>query len=364
MNAERLHALLIVLSNEMNERAYVAKMQGLTTALQRMVAQSNAATQQALVQSRSALYSALTGSRTDAFSPAWRQMLDEIGADGLVGESLKNAVESILVNNQITLALAAQEVQHHQQKLEAFKNAIDQGLSAFRRFMIGDETLTPGACEIGILIPRDAVGNQLREFTEELRAWSVILSTISEVVSGKSDKLELRTISSSELLVFLQAAAPFAACFAVCVERVVALYKQLLEIRKLRHELHQQGLPEKATAAIDIHAGEMMAKEIDKIVKDIIKEYYKREDKGRKHELEIALQYSLNKIANRIDRGFCLEVRVAPVAKKEGQDPDTPEVQKAITTIQSLGEKLQYLKLEGKPILELPEEQGKSKKPE
>jgi len=84
-----------------------------------------------------------------------------------------------------------------------------------------------------------------------------------------------------------------------CVERVVALYKQLLEIRKLNQEIQQQGVPEKELSGIENYANNLMEKGIEKIAVEVIKEYHKKDDKERKNELTNAVRISLNKIANR-----------------------------------------------------------------
>ena len=99
---------------------------------------------------------------------------------------------------------------------------------------------------------------------------------------------------------------------------------------------------------------------IDKIAIEVVNEYHKTDDQGRKNELTNAVRISLNKIANRIDHGFSLEVRVAP-APKQG-DKENENVQRAIAAIQSATANMQFLKLECQPILRLPEGKEKSEK--
>ena len=123
--------------------------------------------------------------------------------------------------------MALKELQQLSQRLNAFQQALDQILAAFKQFKIGNEKLEPGECEIGMLIPRDAVGNNLNGFAQELKELIFVLNTFSEVATGTPDELSIKTISSSDLTVYLNAQAPFAACLAVAIERIVALYKQL-----------------------------------------------------------------------------------------------------------------------------------------
>ena len=76
------------------------------------------------------------------------------------------------------------------------------------------------------------------------------------------------------------------------------------------------------------------------------------------------MKISLNKIANRIDRGFNFEVRIEPPDKPLENAKQEKELQKAVGTIQGASENMQYMKLEGPPILALPEkvESGKGGK--
>ena len=359
MNAERLHAIVLSLSQEMSKNNVVGRMEELINALQRVVNQPHPSHQQSLAQSLKAMYAAVTDAPSDNFSPAWRQILREIDGEDMFGNPLKVDIENVFARNQITPAVALEELQQLHQRLQAFKNALDQISSALQHFKIGDEKLTPGEAEIGILIPRDAVSNQLLDFAKELKELSFILNTFSEVATGKKDDLVIRTISSSDLLIHLQAAAPYAACLAVSVERVVALYKQLLEIRKLKQEIEKQGVPDKETTGIENYANQLMEKGIEKIAIEVVNEHHKKGDKARKNELTNAVRISLRRFANRVDHGYNIEVRVEPLVKQEGQDKEEPELQGAIAAIQSASRNMQFMKLEGKPILSLPEGEEK-----
>jgi len=359
MNAERLHAIMISLHQEITKSNTVGKMQELIAALQSVVNQPHPSHQQALSNSLKAIYAATTDSASDAYSPAWRQILSELGGGELFGSSLKSEIENIFKRNQITPAVALEELQQLHKKLQAFKAALDQGIASLRHFKIGDERLAAGQCEIGILIPRAAVENSLVGFSEELKELSFVLQVFSEVATGKRDELSIKTISSSDLLVYLNAAAPYAACVAIAIERVVALYKQLLEIKKLHKELLGQGVPTTQVLGIEEHANQLMATGIEKVAADIIEQFYKDRDKGRKNELMNGVRISLNKIANRIDKGFNLEVRVEPLAKNETPTQEDVELEKAIEIIRSATANMQFMKIEGQPILKLPE--GKQK---
>lgn len=361
MNAERLHAIALVLNQEMTKTNVVGELQELITALQTVVNQPHPQHQQTLANNLKTVYSALTDTVSDSFSPAWRQLLSEIGGDDLFGSELKKGIQNIFERNQITPAVALSELQQLHNQLSSFKAGLDQLIASFRQFNIGDEKLPPGGCEIGMLIPRKAVDNSLPEFADELKELTFILNTFSEVSTGKKDGLSIKTISSSDLMVYLDAVAPFAACMAVAIERIVALYKQLLEIRKLHSDLRKQGVPEEQTSGIKDYANTLMENGVEKLSVEIVEKFYHRQDKGRKNELVTATKISLNRIANRIDRGYNLEVRVEPLQKPSQEDKGIKEVMETIQIIQAATKNMQFMKIDGPPILSLPEGKEKPK---
>lgn len=363
MNAERLHSLLAVLSTEIRENDTVTKMQALISALQNVINSPNGPNQQALAASIKTFYASTTKANTDALSPAYRQILHEIGGERYFGSPLREKVEEIFATNQITPAVALDELQQLFKRLQLFEKAIDQATSAFQHFDIGDESLKPGECEIGVLIPRKAVGNRLLDFSEELKDIGFLLNTFAEVATGRRDELSIKTISSSDLLVHLNAIAPYAACLAVAIERTVALYKQLLEVRKLRQDLKTQGVPDEQTSGIEKYANQLMETGIEKAAAEIVEDFYKVDDRGRKNELTTSVKISLNMLANRIDKGFNIEVRAEPLEENEEAE-DQEEVRSAVARIQSASSGMQFLKLEGQPILKLPEAKEKAKKKE
>lgn len=97
---------------------------------------------------------------------------------------------------------------------------------------------------------------------------------------------------------------------------------------------------------------------IRKIANEVITQYHKGQDEGRRNELENATVIALNKIANRIDNGFNIEVRVEPLPPATEKNKDDKNYQNQlinISNIQKHSKTLQYIKTGGQPILELNE---------
>jgi hypothetical protein len=351
MNAERLHAIAAALEKELSEREIIDTLQSLTSALNSAVQQNTPANQQQLVTARDAFYEAISDTPSDHFTPAWRQILVEMGGEKLFGTNLKLRVQQIIADNQMTPSVAHGELKEILEELKNFRDRLTELKTAFELFNIGAEELAPGAAEIGILILRAAVHDKLGDFTEELEEVEFILNTLSEVATGRKDDLKIRTVSSSDLIVFLYAAAPLACITAKVIDFVVGQYKKILDIKKVQLEIDRLELPVEISDKTKEHANKLMEKAIEEFSVTIINEF--KGDQGRKNELATAVKISLNAMANRIDRGFNFEVRIEPPDQNSKDKTDMTE--KAVRAVQAAAANMQYMKLEGPPILALPE---------
>lgn len=363
MNAERLHAAVLLLRDGMQEQNAIAGVQGLVQTLGQVTsARDQVALQQhqkLLGERLDALRAALSESRVHEAGPAYAQIFAEIGAANLLGRALQVRIDDVFAKNGITPTLAFEELNELLAELQWLKSAIDNCLTAFKAFEIGRETLEEGECEIGVLIPRADVASELVTFTKELKTMALMLNTFSEVATGKKEKLTITTLSSSDLLIYLKAGLPYAACVAVAIERTVAVYKQLLEIRRLRVELGRQGVPDESAAGIDKFANSFMTTKLDEVTDEIMKRFYKSKGKaGRKNELRNALGIALNILANRIDRGFGLEVRVGESEQTEEDEAVPGKDAQLVAAIRDAMRGMRFLVLEGRAVLALPEKAG------
>jgi hypothetical protein len=366
MNTERLHAITAALQADLTRTSVVSHLNQLISALSNQVSQPNQPQyQQQTSQFYTELLNRLEESDSNTYSPTWQQALEELGASELLGNELAEQIEDIFSRNQITPSVAQQELQALANRLQALSNAIDQLLAGFKSLNVGREDLNPGDCELGVLVPRAFVDNRLDKFAEELEELNRIFGVFAELSTGSRPSFEIKTISSTDLSVFLEVGAIVGACVATAVERIIALYKNLLEVRKLQGELVKQGVEKKNLKGLEDHASSIMDTGIDGLVKELLAEYKSKSDVSRKNELSIELKFALKKVANRIDRGFNIEVRMEeptmPAAEDAEADTEAKSLAKSHAKIQAASQNLQFLKLDGDPILQLAE--SKEEKP-
>ena len=358
MNAERLHAIIAALNAELKSSGVISYLDQLVSSLQNQVSQpAQPQYEQQTAQAYSQLLDALRKPDLNRFNPTYQQVLEELGATSIIGNALASTVEAIFGRNTITPTIAHQELSQIQATLHNLQAAIDQLTAAYGALGIGKEDLSAGECELAVLVPRAFVENKLELFGEELQKLNKIFGVFAEIATGERPSFAIKTISSSDLSVYLELAAIIGACVATAVEKIIALYKSLLEIRKLLGELSEKGVEKENLKGLEDHANGIMDKGIGVLVEELIQEFCQTTDTGRKNELSIELKYSLKKIANRIDRGFNIEVRMQAPAPIPDADPEADEHGKSIGSLHArilaAAQTMQFLKLEGPPILSL-----------
>lgn len=359
MNAERLHAVCLEVNEAIESEDLVSKLSSVTNALQDLVNQPAASNyQMALSAALDTLYASLRNFPTDDFSPAWRQVLYDIGGADVLGRELEKRVRAIIERNQITPATALEEVRAIDNALGEFKAAVVGVLAGFKHLRVGMDELAPGQCEVGVLVPRAAVCSNIREFGRELRELDLLLGTFTELSTGDREPLEIRTITSLDFMLFMAATSATCASIAYAAERIINVYKSLLEIKKLRTELADHGLTEGELSGVTSHANGLMEREIETITIDVVNEYAVAIDDYRRNELTNSVRISLRKLANRIDRGYNIEVRVGPddiSADPTGESQPDDKTRAHIDVIRGASETLQFIKQGPGTILSLPE---------
>ncbi len=354
MNAERLHVIARALKADFEAIQLQKNINQLITALQNQVKQpAEPKHQQQLSHTLAEFWVSCETSKANEFTPAWLDIVKEIGGEEFIGKRLQEEVRGITERNNITPSVALQELEQINSRFKLFMTAINQLCASMGALNIGHEQLESGECEVGVVVPRNAVDNALEDFGKELVQINKIFSVFSEIATDSRENFKIRTISSSDLTVFLEFIPEIAACTALAIERIVALYKQLLEIRELRSKMEENGVSKENLSGVDQHANTLMEDGIQILVEDLIRDYHKNPDEARKNELRVEAKYALNRLAKRIDKGYGIDVRIEPYIGDENIETDVDD--RLVETILQASKNIQYVKPAGEPILTLPD---------
>ena len=365
MNVERLHAIASGLSRDLEVTQTVALFQQLVAAVEVQVHNpADPHSAQEMGSLRTQIGDALASAPSNEFSPAWREVMVELGVDHLFGRELQSSIEEIFERHQITIATALEELQSLAQENERLSGSVASLLAVLGEFKIGSEELEPGEFEVGVLIPRTAVNDELPALGKELDDLNEIFLPFSELAGESRPPFKVRSIASSDFSVFLAATAVTASTIAIAVERVVSTYRQLLEIRKSRADLKAQNVSKDILDRLSEEANGRMSKGIEEAVRDLLTEFGGELETGRKNEMEVSLTLSLHAVGSRIDRGYNVEVRAEPVelpdgddARESGEEGEAipPEQSREYRIVKERQEQMQFMNLTGEPILSLPE---------
>lgn len=366
MNVERFHAIVIALLEEVQASEYPHLLEQLASGLKSAVQDPNQPDpQQQVSQIRGNLDSILREAPSNDFSPAWRDALKELGVAVLVGNALADRLEDIFSRNEITPSAAAEEIGDIQERVQEFAQALNNASAGLEFFDIGAEELEPGEFEIGFLIPREAVDEDLAELGREFVRIKRIVAPVSELAGEGRPDLHVRSIASSGFEVFLYSAPGVAWAFAKILDTLLSSYQKILDIRQKHRELAEDdGVPDEVLKDLAEYATDLMGERIEEIVNEAISEAT-LEDAERLNELRTELTLQLNALAERVDRGYNVEVRTGKLpSPSDDDDEETPavtldaETQAAAEAVLAKQKGLQFMNVTGKPILRLeqPEE--------
>jgi hypothetical protein len=356
MNVEVLNMICLSFIDELNKINIVNLLAQLSGYMQSMISQPHVPQhQQNVSQTKTILISELNKTKINDFSPFWKENLKEIGFDGLLGNELADNIEKIFANNQITISVAHQEVVKIHQKLSSLITCITKLSDNFKKLNIGIEKLQGGQGEFEVLIPRVAINQDLKQFSDEILEIKKIIDDFNELIVGSRSDIKLKTIASTDFSILLEILPKVGFGLLMAINSIIVTYKTILDIRKHHKELKDKGVPTEALEGIKDHAEKMMADTISQSVSELITKYASNMESGRKNELSISINMSMNKLSNRIDRGFNFDIRFSD----DKFDDEMNEKDEGVVRqqIHDMSKNLSFLNLSGEKILSLPEKE-------
>jgi hypothetical protein len=145
---------------------------------------------------------------------------------------------------------------------------------------------------------------------------------------------------------------------ATALERLLAAYERILNIRPKRKELAEdEGVPDEVLEPLTGHASQVMEKEIELIVDELIVSA-KQADQGRLNELRNETdpfaqraRYAGRSWLQR--RGAGRGASATSTRGRDIEDSIAPETRSATEAIRSKQKSLEFMNVSGKPILSL-----------
>lgn len=348
MNAEQLHSIARELDQIVEQTGVQKLLDRLQTALQNQISQPQQAQHQAEVQeARRALMTSLTESPFNQWSANKRQISREIGADGLFGESLADRIAATFQENSATPEVIRRDVEKINTELRGFLSALKNLVGSLGHFGIAFEELKPDEGEIGLQIPRLTDTDSLQDFAKDLRRLDFEVKTVSEIVTGSAETNRIRTISSTDFLIFVMAIPEIVNTFSNIVTLLRYGYEKVQQLRGVLEQLRALGNASDDTInnlKRDIEDG--MGNEVASVIEKLQPMYQAALDRGH-NDLQVRVESTVRGLASRIDKGYTFSFRVGPPVVKKADDP-TPEEKRKLDAAENIAKnnkRLQEVKL-------------------
>jgi len=318
MNLGRFHSALTDLRFSFQVEKTVELISALQGSLQQSISQQTPEAAKDFKVRYANLMQTLEKSRLNAVFPTRRKIFEDIGALPVIGGGLMERIEVVISENRVTPANAMVELKKISMEVTEYYKKIELIEKTFDQMEIEYDDLAQGEFEVGFSFPREVVGHTLQSLAEEFLEMDFALRTFQEIAGEGGGSPTVKTISASDWQVFLDSLPVTALCISAAIERVVALYKNNLEIRLIKKQLEEKNLPEAVTKPFQEHIEKTVKAEIKSIANQLVDEMYQG-DKGRKNELKTGASQALRYIADRIDKGVIIEFHAEPLSEPEGK---------------------------------------------
>lgn len=366
MNVERLYTVAKEISEDFNRTGALNLLTQISKSLNNIISQQNNGTHlQQITTQLGQLKEKLATSTMNDFPPLWVQAANALGFSPF-GNELYEEVNELIQKNQLTVPEAKKGIDELSNRLNARKQALDQMITSFKTLELESEDIQPGECEVGVLVPRKFVDNDLKSLSDEFKNIGEIFGVFEEIATGGRSGFKVNSISSSDFGLYIAAAAPVVLIVSQAIDKLMSAYRKYWEVKKIKEELERnQQVPDSNLKGLSEHIDSIVKNNIEELIEELIAQAHESLDQGRKNELRIELNLSLNKLANRLDRGFNIEIRINPpeidASSENGPGDDEPgggesaDVVSLYQNIKSHSKNFSYIENDNEPIIFLTE---------
>lgn len=351
MHLGRFNSLIDNLNTEYVDLEIENKFQSLINKLQAVVA--NPANVEIANQFKSELdsmNSSLAESKFNILRPIEKMMLDSINATPFIGDNLYEKILQIIKENQISPALAIENLIKLQKEVQEFYKNLYAMSKIFEKLGIEYDDIEQGSAEIGLLLPKSDSNSSLLAFSKELKDWDKILSPINRVFGNDATPLRIRNCATTDWTIFLFASAGTAYGVYLCLSNVNKILAEAIKTKHLLTQLFSKNFSEEIKEnlknELDTGVKDDLRNEAEKLVDD----NYKGSDSGEKNELKTNLSQALTMLSIKISSGAKVEVKMIPFDEKNESDVESDEPSKNsetfLSTAKLIDENIEQLSLQ------------------
>lgn len=360
MNIERLATVVNRVLQDASRLDYRSKLETLRSALQSQV---NDPANAALLPPVSAAYEDLLGALrsldAELYPETYTDSLRELRCDLLVPGVMSKSVENIFSRNQITPTKALEDLTAIHSEVKGDLAALQQIAAAFTRFDVEADDLQVGEAELTYIMPRSEVESSLERFARDNLEFDRAIKFFEEVVTGSRSEVPIRKISSSDFMVMLGLSPGVLLVISHAVRDLLKTYEKVLDIKIKTNELKALKVPEETIESLRLHMTDTVNQGIAKIIEERVMPLLNSKAEPRSAELKNEAKIVISRLADRIDRGYQIEVRVGPLPgipqSAEGEEFSDPqkELRETLDELRRVSSGMTFLRASGEPVLRL-----------
>lgn len=327
MDASRLHAVLQDIRGEYDRLSVNNLVQQLIATLDQIAAApADTAHMAAYKAARNVLIETLREAPSNRLSPTKTMLCKQIGAIAFAGTGLLERVDDALRENLVTPQAAAAAVRAIQSDTNRFMTMAAELMKGLDALGIRPDSVAPGEMEVGLSLPRIDEVAGIKNLATDLKRLDETLMQFAQITGANLDSSKLTRLASNDWQVFLSVTPEIAACVAFGIERIVALYKNLLEIRKLKRDAEEKKMPQEILDLMQQQIDSRVKEGIEQAANELVEKFA---DQSKRHGREIpemknAAKQGLTYLAAKIDSGATIEITVSLPLAPTGPagDPD------------------------------------------
>lgn len=318
--------LLNVLSDLDNEQ----EGSSIDTFLQSLSSSINSGQTSEIVTNEQNVRDFFSESKVNSYVPSNIEIVRFIGADNYFGNTAFELITDILNKYPYDIKKTYQDLQEYLGLRKKYVDTVKQTRLNLEALNFEAYYPTDDNYQIGLLMSENYTKSKITNITKELNKWDKVLKTFKELVGESPDDTEINYVSNGSIEFFINNSPAIAAALAYSIDKIIKVYKNIVEIRQTRDKLKELGLPQSEQKVIEKQEKEHLTKELDKISSELIKEFAsKKIEGGRLNEIKVAVKGHVVYMAKCIDNGITIEINPPEIDEPEILSEDETDENKA-----------------------------------
>lgn len=329
MHLGRFHATIFALAGHFRSANIQTKLEECAAALDQYAQSRDPTVLQTFRDKFDSVLKAAETKDADLQQPYSQQVINELSVADFLDTKLQDTLHWIVAERAFDHAGIASDLRELAGDITKKSSRILEIDKAFTELAVEFEQVEGSEAEIGVLLPREIVGESLSALTSEFDKLGKLFRAINELTGAQDYDPKIRTISSSWWQIFLELGPEQILVWVLVIERIVGLFKSNLEIKSLQQQLLTNAIPKKITDLLEKEIDKRVASGLESLVAEVVEKHANNPDQARLNELKVQLRHGLRHLAKRINQGSQIEINVSvPDDPKElpppaeGEEPD------------------------------------------